>query len=403
MTAAPSPTPQPAEPAPGAGTVGTTRLLRPAFLVAATLAAATVLGLIEASQVQYDRALQGEPITWSHALIHGLPRWYAWAAIAPLVIAFTRWLHDRRLGRGLTVLVHVPAGAVTSALQVVILALISSLLHGRTDLAAQFPPALLKYMGLTYLGNLLAYGLMVGGWYGVLLARRYRERESEAARLEVQASELKALLAEARLQRLQSQLEPHFLFNSLHSLSALMLQGDSTRAIRTLRRLSDLLRRTLQAGERTEHALDDELELVRDYLEIQRLRFEDRLDARIEVEPGAGSARVPALLLQPLIENAIRHGIEADPGARKLEVRVMRRTDRPDDLRIEVQNEGPPLGESPRRGAGLGLENTRSRLDALYGGRAGLEIRDVPGGVEVELYLPYRDASAPTTRAAAHR
>lgn len=403
MTAAPTPPHRSAEPARSAGTVGTSRLLRPAFLAAATLAAATILGLIEASQVQYDRALQGEPITWPHALIHGLPRWYAWALIAPLVIAFTRWLHDRRLRTGLTVLAHLPAGAVTSALQVVILALISSLLHGRTDLAAQFPPVLLKYLGLTYLGNLLAYGVLVGGWYGVLLARRYRERESEAARLEVQASELKALLAEARLQRLQSQLEPHFLFNSLHSLSALMLQGDSTRAIRTIRRLSDLLRRTLQAGERTEHALDDELELVRDYLEIQRLRFEDRLDTHIEIEPGAGSVPVPALLLQPLVENAIRHGIEADPGARKLEVWVARHPDRPDDLRIVVQNEGPPLGESPRRGAGLGIENTRSRLDVLYGGRAGLEIRDVPGGVEVELHLPHRDAGAATTHTAAHR
>lgn len=372
--------------------------VRRLWILTAVVLTATLLGLIESSQVQYDRAVQGAPITWGHALMHGLPRWYLWALLAPAVLILARRIHRLRLGLVLTMLTHLIVAAVVTVAHVAMFAMISNLWHGGPDPVGHFRPALLKYMGLTFFGNVMTYGVLVGGWYGLQLYRRYREREKEARRLELQTSELKALLAESQLQRLQAQIEPHFLFNSLHTLSSLILQGDSTEAIRMTRRLSDLLRRSLRAGESAEHSLDEELDLVREYLAIQQVRFEDRLDVRLEIDPAAADALVPALLLQPLVENAIRHGIEADPQARRVEVRVeFEERDRA-RLRLVVRNEGPPLGGSSREGAGLGLKNTRGRLRAMYGDEAGLEIVNAEGGgVVIEVVIPYRGAAAAIT------
>ncbi len=378
------------------------RRVRRLWIVAGVVLTATLLGLIESSQVQYDRAVQGEPITWAHALTHGLPRWYVWALLAPAVLFLARRIHRLRLATALTVLTHLIAAAAVTVAHVAMFAMISNLLHAGVDPVGHFRPALLKYMGLTFFGNVMTYGVLVGGWYALQFYGRYREREGAAQRLELQTSELKALLAESQLQRLQAQIEPHFLFNSLHTLSALILQGDSTEAIRMTRRLSDLLRRALRAGESAEHSLGEELDLVREYLAIQQVRFEDRLDVRQEIDPAAADALVPALLLQPLVENAIRHGIEADPEARLVELRVeFEERDRP-RLRLVVRNEGPPLGGSSRTGAGLGLENTRGRLRAMYGDEAGLEIGNAEGGgVVIEVVIPYRRVAATTSAASA--
>lgn len=394
-------TTSPGEPGERLGYEAEGRSLPPLSMAAAILVVATVLGLLESSHVQYDRAVQGDPIDWPHALIHGLPRWYAWALLAPAVILLARWIHGLRVGTAPTVLLHVLAGAAVGVVQVAIFASTSSLLHGRPDPVAHFQPAVLKYMGLTFFGNVITYASLVGGWYTFLLYRRYRQREAEAARLQLQSAELKALLAESHLQRLQAQLEPHFLFNSLHALSSLMLQGDSIGAIRMTRRLSELLRRALRAGEKAEHSLQEELELVREYLEIQQLRFEDRLEAEVNADAAVAHAAVPALLLQPLVENAIRHGIEADSDARRVAIRAALEDDQPDRLRITVRNEGPEFGASTRRGVGVGLENTRNRLRVMYGDEARLEIRDLAGGgVEAEVILPYRPAGATPPTAA---
>jgi sensor histidine kinase YesM len=365
----------------------------PVVIAGALLAGATLLGIIESSQVQYDRAVRGDPITWSHALVHGLPRWYAWALIAPAVILLARWIHRLRLRPVLTSISHVIIGATVTLLQVAMFSVMSNLLHGGAGPLDHFRPAFLKYIGLTIFGNVVTYALLVAGWHGLQLLHRYREREAEARRLGIQTAELKAVLAEAQLRRLQAQLEPHFLFNSLHTLCSLMLQGDSTGAIRMTRRLSELLRRALRAGEKAEHPLEEELELVREYLGIQQLRFQDRMEVRLVVDSRASDALVPALLLQPLVENAVRHGIEGDPAARLIEVRVELDDAQPDRLRITVHNEGPSLGTAGRTGAGVGLENTRDRIRAMYGHDARMGIADAAGGgVEVELHIPFRRA-----------
>jgi hypothetical protein len=369
----------------------------PAAVMLAVFAAATLLGVIDASQVQYDRAVRGEPISWSHALIHGIPRWYAWALVAPVVPLIARRIHRMDLDTVRTLLLHVPAAVTLTLVQVGLFSATSTLMHGEPDAVAHLRPAFLKYIGLTFLGGLVTYAVIVGAWYALQIYRAYRERERAASRLELQTSELKSLLAEAQLQRLQAQLEPHFLFNSLHAISSLMLNGETTAAVRMTSRLSELLRRALRATERPEHSLEDELELVDDYLAIQRVRFEDRLAIERDVDPTTLDARVPSLILQPLVENAVRHGIEADPDACSIGIRTMRAAD---GIRIVIRNDGPALGSGRRDGSGVGLTNGRERLDRLYGDAASLVVRDAEGGgVEAELSLPYR----PLPAAAAER
>ena len=352
------------------------------------LSGATVLGLIDASQVQYDRALRGEPITWGHALIHGLPRWYAWAVLAPLILAVARRVDRARPGVARTLLLHLPAAVLITFLQVALFSGVSNALHGGVDPIAHLRPAFLKYAGLTYPGGLVTYALVVAGWYAWDLHRRFRERERAAARMDIHASRLKAQLAEARLKQLQSQLQPHFLFNTLHALSWLVLKGENTSAVRMITRLGELLRRSLRVSEMPEIPLGEELRLLEDYLAVQRLRFADRLQASVEAGEEVRGALVPTLLLQPLVENALRHGIEADPDARRVEVRAERRGDR---LVVTVRNEGPGLG-GERPAEGVGLRNTRARVESLHGEAAELRLEDVPGGVEVRVSFPFRVA-----------
>lgn len=368
------------------GVVGRLRSPHPALLLAGLLVATTLLGLIESSQVQYDRAVQGNPITWEHALIHGLPRWYSWGLLAPVAVLATRRIAAARLGWMATIGVHLPVAGLVILAQIALFSVASTVLHGGPDPLAHLKPAFLKYIGLTFFGGVVTYGALVGGWHALDLYGRYRERERTATQLELRTSELKALLAESRLQRLQAQLEPHFLFNTLHALSSLMLEGETERAVRMTSRLSELLRRALRASESPEHALDEELDLVRDYLAIQRLRFGERLSVDLEVDDDVRDALVPALLLQPLVENAIVHGVEkaSEPG--RLLVAVDRSGGR---LRVRIVNDGPPLDVLQEDG--VGLANTRQRLEAMFGDEASLTLRSTDEGrVEARVVLPYR-------------
>ncbi|MGI8842761.1 MAG: sensor histidine kinase [Gemmatimonadaceae bacterium] len=361
-------------------------------VVLAVLVGAAVLGLIDASQVQYDRALRGAPITWGHALIHGLPRWYSWALLAPVVLLIARRVDRARLNMSRTLLIHAAAGAICALVQVSLFSIASTVLHGGADPLAHLRPAFVKYLGMTYLGAMVTYALLVFGWYAWDVHRRFRERERQAAQLELQASELKALAAEARLRQLQSQLQPHFLFNTLHALSSLVLKGEGTTAIRMTTRLSELLRRSLRAADATEITLGEELQLLDDYLAIQRMRFGDRLEVRMQIDHAARKALVPPLLLQPLVENAVRHAIEVDPGGSRIEIIVAASAGR---LRMTVRDDGPGLrtAREPAGEAGIGLTNTLARLEATYGSAAELTLESVAsGGAEATITVPLREA-----------
>ncbi len=229
------------------------------------------------------------------------------------------------------------------------------------------------------------YWAIVGGVHAARATVEAREREQAAVRLE-------ASLSEARLEALREQLQPHFLFNSLNAVSTLALRGDSEAVTQALSTLSDLLRITLETRTQ-ELPLAEELAFLDRYLELQLLRFGDRLTVVREVDDEALDAAVPSMVTQPLVENALRHGIEREPGAGRIEIRIERQGE---TVVIQVRDSGPGFTASGTR-EGIGLTNTRARLSALYGTRAALTCGDAPGGGgQVRITLPYRSTHVPT-------
>jgi two-component system LytT family sensor kinase len=213
----------------------------------------------------------------------------------------------------------------------------------------------------------------------------FRERE-------LRTSQLQAQLEKARLQSLKSQLQPHFLFNTLNSISALMLTNVEA-ADRMITRLGDLLRISLETAGTQMTTLSRELEFVNCYIEIEKVRFEERLKVSIDVAPETLDATIPHLLLQPLVDNAIKHGISRLASGGEIRISV---TQDDTDLHLEVRDNGPGLREpSQNSSGGLGLRITRERLETIYGQDQSVEVRNLPeGGVAARVCIPLRVASA---------
>lgn len=246
-----------------------------------------------------------------------------------------------------------------------------------------YPRTVLRYFPFAF----IIYWVVVAAALATRYYRSFRQRELEAAELERQ-------LSEAQLATLRMQLHPHFLFNALHAIAGLVRNGRNDTATRTIARLGDLFRQTLGRLEQNEVTLRDELRFVEAYLEIEQLRFEDRLSVSIEAAPEALGALVPSMGLQPIVENAIRHGIARDPAARRLEIRARPANGR---LRIEVYNDGPRYDpKQAGQGAGVGLANTRTRLGHLYGSSFQLDIAgEHPAGTCVRIELPWHAGPMP--------
>jgi sensor histidine kinase YesM len=219
-------------------------------------------------------------------------------------------------------------------------------------------------------------------------SRRYRERESDTAQLALRASRLEASLSRANLDSLRMQLNPHFLFNTLNAISVMAMKGERQGVVRMLTLLSDLLRLSLDHKQQVV-SLREELEILDRYLEIEYVRFRDRLILERDIDPEALDAEVPSLLLQPLVENAIRHGISRRPGPGVVRVEAEVRGD---VVELRVLDTGPGVGGVPaREGTGVGLANTRARLEQLYGSRQELTLATrAEGGACVTVRLPLR-------------
>lgn len=217
--------------------------------------------------------------------------------------------------------------------------------------------------------------------HALLYYRRYRERELRAAQLEAQ-------LAKVHLQTLKSQLQPHFLFNTMHSISALMFT-DVNAADRMMGRLSELLRLSLENTGTQITTLNRELEFVNCYLDIEKVRFEERMNIVFEVAPEALDAEVPHLLLQPLVDNAVKHGVSKLSAGGEIRITVKTAGD---ELQLEVKDNGPGISASgPGRANGLGLRNTRERLESLYGKHHSLNMVCPPeGGTVIRVCIPFR-------------
>ena len=247
---------------------------------------------------------------------------------------------------------------------------------------------------LGFLDDLMVYFAVFGGGVARDYFLRYRARQHEAVRLESQAALLQAQLAEARLAVLRTQLDPHFLFNTLNAVSALV-ERDPRGVRRMIARLSDLLRNTLESAPRQEVPLEEELELLRRYLDIMEIRFQGRLAVEIDVPAALRSAYVPHLMLQPLVENALKHGVADLEEMGRVAVRGRREGEL---LVLSVEDNG--AGPSPERRQGVGLRNTIARLEQLYGEVATFTLaRASAGGALAEVRLPFR--TTPVTEAIA--
>jgi two-component system LytT family sensor kinase len=238
---------------------------------------------------------------------------------------------------------------------------------------------------LLYAFVLLTWSLLyfgVNGWISLALARRRAARAESAAQV-------------AQLQALQAQLQPHFLFNTLNAISTLVIEGHTSAAAEMIARLGDFLRLSLHTAAMPEVTVAQELAFVGRYLDIQKIRFSDRLTFRIDATAEARRAMVPTLLLQPLVENAIRHGILARDRGGTVIVAADTRAGR---LLLRVEDDGPGMQRGVGRNNGVGLSNTASRLSALFGQQSTFSVgRSVAGGVAVDIDVPLRFIPAPDT------
>jgi len=310
---------------------------------------------------------------------YALAVWSVWAVATPLVV----WL-----GRRAPLIPFAPRAVVVHLVAAAALAVAHHAWWTALEVwvrpfdamgAHAFGAGFRKELGDRVFLEALVYAAVLGVGHGVEYYRRMRDRELHAARLE-------ASLVHARLDALELQLQPHFLFNTLHAIGGLVRQVRTAEAVEMIAGLSEMLRYSLDRVGHHLVALDQELVILGRYLDIQRLRFPDRLAVTIDVPAALRVARVPALLLQPLIENAVRHGIEPRAEAGAIELRGRREGAR---LVLELWNSGPGLGG---RADGVGIANTRERLARLYGADHAFTLTEARGGVLARLDLPFEDA-----------
>jgi signal transduction histidine kinase len=367
---------------------------RPLRFTGLALAACTAIGLAFATSTYAMYAAKGSPVPWREALFWSLTEWYLWAALCPVVfwlgarfpVGRATWARHLPVHLGAWLVVHGVHEAAYVSLE-----RWAGMDGGSTQTLGQ---VIVLYLGKRAAFNALVYAAMVGLQHMGALYRRYAERERAALQLETR-------LARAQLEALRIQLQPHFLFNTLNTISAL-LHRDPESADRVLTRLGDLLRLSLQHSGRQEVMLRQELEFIERYLEIQQTRFQDRLQVRLDAEPETLDALVPTLVLQPLVENAVRHAIEPRAAAGRLEIRARRENGH---LTLQVADDGPGIGGGgpidgasiPVTGSGIGLANTRARLEQLYGAGHRFSLANAAeGGLVVTLELPYRVGNLPT-------
>jgi len=333
-------------------------------------------------------------------------RLHLWVLLAPVVLALFRWVDVRthwRRGLWWGLALGVPVAAVHVALEQGLFAgatltrqgvypdFTTSFVRAEPYDVADGPLAVLLFR--RFVTDYFTYFILAALCFAYEHFIRSREQEA-------QTQALRAELAQAQLQALRMQVNPHFLFNTLNAIAVLVRAGDTTKAARTLRLLSDLLRATFKGADVQMVPLREEIDLLERYLEIEQIRFGDRLRVEIDVDPAVSEAPVPYLLLQPLVENAVRHGIAPHAEAGVVRVTAAPAGRRPDRVELTVADSGPGF-ESLDPDAladddSVGLSNTRQRLETLYGDRHAFELGEAAeGGARVTLCLPLDLEGAP--------
>lgn len=339
----------------------------------------TVLALSYALSSGLSSLSEGRDANWLRGLSWNLADFWLWMLLAVGI----GWLGRRSAGRSWSrfLILHVPASIGVALAQTMLQLLVFWTVSGPGKMpVTSFGGFVHMEFAYKFQQGLVTYWVILAVLRGMTSHRHLRDERLRRTQLETQ-------LAQSQLQALRMQLQPHFLFNTLNAISALAL-ADPLQARLMIARLSDFLRLTLEERHAPQVPLSRELEFLTCYLDIQQVRFQDRLSTRLDVAEDTLDAAVPNLILQPLVENALRHGLQDKPGAGILRVSIRREGDQ---LQLRVDDDGlglPPAGTAE----GIGLGNTRSRLRMLFGDAAGLELSAIPGGgTRAEVRLPFAE------------
>src|SRR2546427_719530 len=343
----------------------------------------TLVVIVEAAQYYASQFVEHHTFPLGLAIRRACEEWYPWTFLTVGILWVARRWNLEREGMKRWILGHLGSCVLVALVYFTVYAWLlsgqKSVMDGSTfEFGNVFKKLVIFYFHVTlviYWAIVLAH--QSWGYY-----QRSRERE-------LQASALATELVRTRLEVLRMQLNPHFLFNTLHTISALIHENPDD-ADRIVARLSELLRVSLEQSESQEVPLRQELSFLERYLQIEQTRFQDRLAVEMEVESGLDNVLVPSLILQPLVENAIRHGIEPREDTGRVKI-AARRLDGMLELKVSDNGAGLPEAEVALCREGVGLSNTRSRLAHLYGAKHQLELTPAASaGLEVKLLIPCR-------------
>lgn len=340
------------------------------------------VGLFDATQTVLVMHSQGMHHAWLQLFITILFSWLPWALATPAIMYLGRRFPASRLRTPSVWLVHLGAVAALDVIYATWRAFMEFVMNPWANPAG--PGPFTSILSVTFLNGLLATFLL---YASVLAIASMLDSHKALMRREAEAARLSEQLSKAQLDAVRHQIEPHFLFNSLNSVSALVRDKRNDEAVEMIAALSDLLRQVLQESRKQRVSLADELALLDKYLAIQKVRFSDRLQVEAAVPDDLLSVQVPNLVLQPLVENAIKHGIAARAQGGLIRIAAFRLNGH---VTLRVYNDGPGLSPDWRGGAGVGLANLEARLRGLYGERFCFSLEPVgSGGVQASISVPY--------------
>jgi two-component system, LytTR family, sensor kinase len=342
------------------------------------------IGLFDATQTVFAMRAEGMHHNWTALFVTSLLSWIPWAIATPLVLRLQTKhsaSHWKEAGFWLR---HMAACAAVGCAFAGWISIWDKLLN---PFALASVDPFLRLWWEKFFGGLLSFVILYGV---ILLVGHILDSQERLARQQTETARLNEQLSKAQLNLLRRQIEPHFLFNALNAIAGLVREERSDAAISMIAELSDFLRRVIDDSNRQEVALGEELEFALKYLDIQKVRFAERLQVSVSVPSDLYSARVPSLILQPMVENAVKHGI-----AKRIQGGLIRIRAFPEDekVTVSVYNDGPTLPQDwETKQGGIGLANVRTRLKSLYGEAFNLTLRNQePGGVEVSISVPLQE------------
>jgi two-component system, LytTR family, sensor kinase len=344
------------------------------------------LGIALFSSVQYVLVMRAERMhySWTRLFATLLLSWLVWALATPLVLRLGRKYPPVRFRPVSTWLIHVATCAIVGVTSAAWEALLLELLNPMLKSPAPGP---FRSVWLDTLYNEVLLYLSI---YAALLAISYiLESKQRMIRQQIETARLNEQFSKAQLDALRRQIEPHFLFNALNAIAGLVREKRNDAAVTMIVGLSEFLRKVVDTSDRHEVPLGEEVQFLQKYLDIQKVRFADRLQLSVDVPEELFTAHVPSLILQPVVENSIKHGIAKEIRGGWIRVSAFRSNGR---LTLRVYNDGPSLPtEWDKSKSGIGIDNLRSRLRAMFGDAFELSLRNLDAGVEVLISVPFRE------------